>query len=148
MPPAGISTDQVKAFLEAYASAFQRLEKDAVADRYGYPAHVITYNGGVRLLAVPSREAWTAIIERILEMYKAMGVRRADMRDLRVSDVSPQVAQARLVWVLHGEGDRPLYEFEATYTLALLEGELKIVQVISENEQPKFLGVMRARGSA
>jgi hypothetical protein len=35
--------------------------------------------------------------------------------------------------------------FEATYTLAQTDGELKIVQVISENEQPKFMGVMRAR---
>ena len=146
MSPAGISTEQVKAFLEAYASAFQRLDKDAVADRYSYPAHVVTHNGGVRLLAVPSREAWTAVIERILQMYGAMGVRRAAMNELRVVGISSQVAQARLVWALRGEGDKPLYEFEATYTLVLFEGELKIVQVISENEQPKFQGVMRERG--
>jgi ketosteroid isomerase-like protein len=146
MSPAGISTEQVKAFLEAYASAFQRLDKDAVADRYSYPAHVVTHNGGVRLLAVPSREAWTAVIERILQMYGAMGVRRAAMNELRVVGISSQVAQGRLVWALRGEGDKPLYEFEATYTLALFEGELKIVQVISENEQPKFQGVMRERG--
>jgi hypothetical protein len=146
MATAGISTEQVTAFLEAYASAFQRLDKDAVADRYAYPAHVVTYNGGVRLLAVPSREAWTAVIERILQMYGAMGVRRAGMVDLRVANISPQIAQARLVWALRGDGDKPLYEFAATYFLALFEGELKIVQVISENEQPKFQGVMRARG--
>lgn len=146
MSTAGITTDQVRAFLEAYASAFQRLDKDAVADRYGYPAHAVTYNGGVGLVAIPSREAWTAVIERILQMYGATGVRRAAMRELRVTDVSPQVAQARLVWALHGEGDRLLYEFEATYTLALLENELKIVQVITENEQPKSRGVMRERG--
>jgi ketosteroid isomerase-like protein len=141
-----LSTEQVTAFLEAYASAFQRSDKDAVADRYAYPAHVVTHDGGVRLLAVPSREAWTAVIERILQMYGAMGVRTAAMVDLSVVNISPQVAQARLVWALRGEGDRPLYEFEATYTLALLDGELKIVQVVSENEQPKFQGVMRARG--
>jgi ketosteroid isomerase-like protein len=141
-----LNTEQVTAFLEAYASAFQRSDKDAVADRYAYPAHVVTHDGGVRLLAVPSREAWTAVIERILQMYGAMGVRTAAMVDLSVVNISPQVAQARLVWALRGEGDRPLYEFEATYTLALLDGELKIVQVVSENEQPKFQGVMRARG--
>jgi ketosteroid isomerase-like protein len=147
MSATGVSTELVTAFLEAYASAFQRLDKDAVADRYAYPAHVVTHNGGVRLLAVPSREAWTAVIERILQMYGAMGVHSAAMVDLSVVNISPQVAQARLVWVLRGEGDKPLYEFEATYTLALVDGELKIVQVISENEQPKFQGVMRARSS-
>ena len=146
MTAAGIKSGQVKAFLEAYASAFQRLDKDAVADRYAYPAHVVTYNGGVRLLAVPTREAWTAVIERILQMYGAMGVRTAAMVDLRVVSISPHVAQARLVWGLRGQGETPLYEFEATYTIALFDGELKIVQVISENEQPKFQGVMRARG--
>jgi len=146
MSAAGISIERVKAFLEAYASAFQRLDKDAVADRYAYPAHVVTYNGGVRLLAVPTREAWTAVIERILQMYGALGVRHAAMKELRVVNISPQIAQARLVWVLRGEGDKPLYEFEATYTLALFEGELKVVQVISENEQPKLQDVMRARG--
>jgi len=142
----GINAERVRAFLDGYASAFQRLDRDAVADRYGYPAHVITYDGGVRLLAVPSREAWTAVIERILEMYRAMDVRGAAIRELRVSGVSPQVAVARVRWALHGDGDRPLYEFDATYTLALFDGELRIVQVVSENEQPKFLGVMRARG--
>jgi hypothetical protein len=148
MTGAGIDTGRARAFLEAYASAFERMDKEAVADRYGYPAHAVTYDGGVGLVAVPTREAWTAVIERILEMYRAMGVRRAAMRDLRVTEVSAQVAQARLVWTLHGEGGRLLYEFEATYTLALLAGELKIVQVITENEQPKFRAVMSARGSA
>ena len=146
MTAPGISAEQVRAFLDGYASAFQRLDRDAVADRYSYPAHVVTYDGGVRLLAVPSREAWMVVIERILEMYRAMGVRGAAIRELRVSDVSPEVALARLRWALHGDGDRPLYEFDASYTLALFDGELRIVQVVSENEQPKFLGVMRARG--
>jgi ketosteroid isomerase-like protein len=146
MSGTGISAEAVKAFLESYASAFQRSDKDAVADRYAYPIHVVTYNGGVRLLAIQSREGWIAVVERILSMYTAMGVRRADMGDLRVVNISPLVAQARVVWDLHGEGDKPLYKFDATYTLALFDGELKIVQVISENEQPKFQGVMRERG--
>lgn len=145
MSTPGSASDQAKAFLVAYAADFQRLDGAAVADRYSYPAHVVTYDGGVRVLAVPSREVWTAVIERILEMYRAMGVRGADIRDLRVTEISPQLAQARLVWALRGEADRPLYEFDATYTLALVEGEMKIVQVISENEQPKFMGVMRGR---
>ncbi|MDP9283025.1 MAG: hypothetical protein M3P38_13105 [Chloroflexota bacterium] len=146
MSAAGISGDQARAFLEAYASAFQRQDKDAVADRYAYPAHVVTHNADVALVPVPSRDAWLVVIERILQMYRAMGVRRAAMVDLRVIDVSPQIAQAHLTWDLRGEGDKPLYEFEATYTLALFNDELKIVQVISENEQPKFMGVMRERG--
>jgi hypothetical protein len=142
----GITTDQARAFLEAYASDFQRQDKDAVADRYAYPAHVVTHDAGVALVAVPSREVWLAVIERILKMYGAMGVRRATMVDLHVDSVSAQIAQAHLTWDLHGEGDKPLYQFEATYTLALLNHGLKIVQVISENEQPKFQGVMRERG--
>jgi ketosteroid isomerase-like protein len=146
MPDAGISPEAVRAFLESYASAFERADKDAVADRYAYPVHVVTHNGGVRLLAIPSREAWIAVVERILGMYSAMGVRRAEMRDLRIASISPLVAQASLVWALRGDGDKPLYDFDATYTVALVDGALKIVQVISENEQPKFMGVMRERG--
>lgn len=146
MAATGISADQARAFLEAYASDFQRQDKDAVADRYAYPAHVVTHDGGVTLVPAPSREAWLAVIERILKMYGAMGVRRAAITDLSVVTVSPQIAQAQLTWDLHGEDDRPLYQFEATYTLALLDDGIKIVQVISENEQPKFMGVMRSRG--
>jgi len=142
----GITTDQARAFLEAYASDFQRQDKDAVAGRYAYPAHVVTYDGGVALVPAPSREAWVAVIERILKMYAAMGVRRAAMVDFTVAGVAPQIAQVQLTWDLRGDGDRPLYQFAATYTLALLNDGLKIVQVISENEQPKFMGVMRARG--
>jgi len=36
--------------------------------------------------------------------------------------VSPQVALARVRWALQGSGDQPLYEFDATYTLALFDG--------------------------
>src|SRR5438093_13548017 len=74
MSTPGISAEQVRAFLDGYASAFQPLDKEAVADRYAYPAHVITYDDGVRLLAVPTREVWTAVIDRILETYRAMDV--------------------------------------------------------------------------
>ena len=69
MATTGISTDQARAFLEAYASDFQRQDKDAVADRYAYPAHVVTHDGhdgGVALVPAPSREAWLVVIERIL----------------------------------------------------------------------------------
>ena len=121
MATTGISTDQARAFLEGYASDFQRQDKDAVAARYAYPAHVVTHDGGIALVAAPSREA-------------------------SVVTVSPRIAQARLTWDLHGEGDKPLYRFEAIYTLALVDDGLKIVQVISENEQPKFMGAMRERG--
>jgi len=93
MSAAGISTEQVKAFLEAYASAFQRLDRDAVADRYAYPAHVVTYDGGVRLVAVASREVWIGVVERILQMYSAMGVRHAAMTALGVVTISPLVAR-------------------------------------------------------
>jgi len=124
MTAAGISSDQARTFLEAYASDFQRQDKDAVADRYAYPAHVVTYDGGVALVPAPTREAWLAVIERILKMYGAMGVRRAAMIDLSVVSVSPQIAQAHLTWDLRGDGDRPLYQFEATYTLAMLDGGL------------------------
>src|ERR1700704_3494431 len=106
MTAAGIKSGQVKAFLEAYASAFQRLDRDAVADRYAYPAHVVTHDGGVRLLAVPTREVWTAVIERLLQMYGAMGVRQAVMGDLRVVFLSPQIPQARTTWKLRGEGEK------------------------------------------
>ena len=76
MSAPGISAEQVRVFL-AYASAFQRLDKDAVADR-------------------------------------AMGVRGAAIRELRVSEVSPQIALARVRWALQGSGDQPLYEFDAS----------------------------------
>ena len=60
-----------------------------------------------------------------------MGVRAAAIRDLRVTDVSPQLAQAHVVWSLQSDGDLPLYDFAAIYTLALIDGAPKIVQVIS-----------------
>ena len=50
-----------------------------------------------------------------------------------------RIGQCLVVGAVEGDG----LELAGT-----LDGELKIVQVISENEQPKFLGVMRARGSA
>jgi ketosteroid isomerase-like protein len=122
MSATGISTEQARAFLEAYAAAFQRQDKDAVADRYAYPAHVVTHDGGIALVPAPSREAWLAVIERILQMYRAMGVRRAAMLDQAALPV---------------RGD--------LYACAI-QRRTQDRSGISENEQPKFMGVMRERG--
>lgn len=127
----------VRAFLQRYASAFERMDKDAVADHFGYPLHVVTYGDTVGLLGAPSRDDWVAVIERILDLYRTIGVRRASVGDLRVVQRSDQVVEASVRWTLRGEGDRLLYEFDAAYTLAWLDGRPKIVQIVAESERPK-----------
>lgn len=67
-----------------------------------------------------------------------MGVRGAGIRELRVSDVSPEVALARVRWALQGDRDQPLYEFDATDARARLVERHPQLPPIGDRDERRF----------
>ena len=69
--------------------------------------------------------------------YRAIGVRSAEVRELRVTELTPRLAQAAVRWgLIDGEGGR-LYDFDAAYTLADLGQGMRIT-AIAHNETPRL----------
>lgn len=129
----------VDAFFESYRMAFERLDAPAIADHFAYPSHITSDMGAgdTVLIPVAAKQEWIGQIERLLAMYRAIGFRSARVLNLTPTELSPHLVQAMVHWALHDGEGRPLYSFQAIYTLATINDTLRIT-AISHNEIPQY----------
>jgi len=126
----------IELFFASYREAFERADVAAVAAHFGESVHVASDTGaGVRLELSTGAE-WRAVIERLLTLYRAIGVGRAEPRGLDVVGLSERLAQASVGWALFDDDGRALYEFRALYTLAHDGTRWRIVAV-AHDELPQ-----------
>jgi hypothetical protein len=83
------------------------------------------------------RETWLPQIERLVAAYRELGVRSAETLELQVIELTPRLAQATVHWGLVDHAGGPIYEFDASYTLADLGDGLRIT-AIAHNETPRL----------
>ncbi len=124
---------RVNTFFESYRAAFERLDAPAIADHYAYPSHITSDTGEIVLVPIAAREEWIGKIERLLDMYRAIGFCSARTLDIKAIQLSPRLVQIVVHWALYDGTARTLYDFEATYTLAKVGDALRIAAV-SHNE--------------
>jgi hypothetical protein len=103
--------------------------------------------GEVELTAAPARDEWRDQIERLIDMYRAIGVRSARILQMTSTDLSPRVAQTMIHWALRDGSGGDLYDFHALYTLVEVEGELRI-GAIAHDEVPRAQDFMARRSDA
>ncbi len=127
----------VTAFFNSYRAAFERFDAPAVAGHFVYPCHVTQEGDQIRLIPVATKPEWTGMLEQLLAMYRSIGVTSAHMLDLKTIELSPRLMLASLHWALHDATGRPLYDFDALYTLAEIEGGLRIT-ALAHNELPRY----------
>ena len=142
-------TAAVTRFLDSYRAAFERFDAPAIADHFAFPCHVVGAGEEVSLLAVSSREEWLPVLERLLGMYRAIGVGSARIAHLSVADLGPNLTQALVQWTLQDGAGHPLYAFDAAYTLAGVGGTLRVA-ALAHNEMPRsreLLVRLRAQSS-
>ena len=140
----------IAAFFESYRAAFERFDAAKIADHFAFPCHVTGDGEPIALLPVADKASWVAQLERLLGMYRAIGVSTARLAGLEVSELSPRLFQAAVHWKLFDAQARPLYAFEAVYTLALVDDDRLRVAAIAHNEMPRYrecLGRLRPPSS-
>ena len=115
----------VQEFLDAYRAAFEAFD----------------------VTAVPTLDAWTPQIERIIDAYRALGVATAVMGPLQVLGVTPRLAQAAVRWRLRDADGGTIYEFDASYSLADLGDGFRIT-AIAHNESPRLRAALGSRQGA
>lgn len=123
----------VHRFFDAYRAAFEALDVSAIADLFGYPCQIASDAGDVTVSAIPTREAWVPQLARLVDAYRAIGVRSAEIVELRATELTPRLAEAVVHWRLIDAGDRTLYDFDASYTLADFGDGMRIT-AIAHNE--------------
>lgn len=133
----GETAENVNAFFESYRAAFERLDAPAIADHFAYPSHITSDTGEIVLVPIPAKQDWTGEIEGLLGMYGAIGFGSARVLNMELTEIPPRLVQAVVLWELRdGEGSI-LYDFQAIYTLAEIDGALRI-SAIAHNEIPRY----------
>lgn len=140
-----VERSKAEEFLKAYRAAFEAFDVGAIADLFSYPCQITSDAGEIDVTLAPTREAWLRQIERLVAAYRAIGVRSAEVLDLRVAELTPRLAQAAVRWRLIGEAGEPLYEFDAAYTLADFGQGLRVT-AISHNETPRLRAAVERGG--
>lgn len=124
-------------FYDSYRTAFERLDVAAIAEHFTFPLHLAGDDDQLTLFSVASREVLAARLERLLGMYRAIHFGSARVGSIEPTEISPRLLLARVHWELHNLDGRPLYDFEVCYTLAEIEGALKIT-AIAHAELPRY----------
>jgi ketosteroid isomerase-like protein len=136
----------IQAFFDSYRAAFERRDAKAIADHFRFPLHVTGDAGEVSAVAIPAVEAWVPQLERLLAGYAQLGVHTARMLETRTTRFSPRLAQAAVQWALETSAGKPIYQFDATYTLAKT-GETYKITTIVHNEQLRAKEMLLVRAS-
>jgi hypothetical protein len=134
----------VSEFVEGYRRAFAACDAEAIADMFAYPCQLTSDESEITVTTVPTREAWLPQVEQLVAAYKAIGVRAAEILELQMTELTPQLAQVVVHWALVDGAGARIYEFDAAYTLADLSQGLRIT-AIAHNETPRLRALLGAR---
>ena len=127
----------VAALFESYRSAFERQDALAIAEHYAFPMLSTIDTGKIAVTPVASKAELSSQLERLLAMYRAIGVGSARILKLSSLEFSPRLAQVSVEWELCGGSGELLYGFQAAYTVGLIDGALRITGV-AHNEIPRY----------
>jgi hypothetical protein len=130
-------TADVRAFFTLYCTAFIRQDAPAIAKHFADLIHVASDTGDDVTVQVATAAEWRTTIDRLLERYRAIDVGSVEAIGLATDALSPRLVQARLRWALRDKSARPLYEFDAMYTLARHTETFRIT-AIAHNETPQY----------
>jgi hypothetical protein len=130
-------TADVRAFFTGYCTAFIRQDAPAIAKHFADLVHVAGDDGRDVSVHVATAAEWRKTIDGLLDMYRAIDVAFVEATALATDALSPRLVQARVRWALSDRAAKPLYEFDAMYTLARHTETFRIT-AIAHNEIPEI----------
>jgi ketosteroid isomerase-like protein len=136
----------VRALLESYRDAFERLDAAAIADHFAYPSHITGDADEIALMQLSNRQDCLAAVEKVLAMHRELEAPSGSIRDLSIVELSPRLTHASLRMEVHGRAGEALYDFEAAYTLAETRSGWRIA-AIAHNQIPRLLECIARRQS-
>lgn len=127
----------VDAFFDSYRAAFERSDVSAIADHFAFPLHITSDAGQVPLLTFATRQDWIGRVQQLLARRRAIGFSFARALNLVAIELSSRLVHAVVHWALLDEAGGTLYDFNAAYSLATIDGVVRIT-AISHNEVPRY----------
>jgi len=127
----------VRAFFTSYCTAFIRQDAPAISKLFANLVHIASDAGDDVEIRVATGAEWRKTIDHLLEMYRAIDFGSAEALALGTDALSSRLVQARIRWALYDRASKPLYEFDAMYTLARHTDIFRIT-AIAHNEIPQY----------
>jgi hypothetical protein len=134
----------VRALLESYRDAFERLDSGAIADHFAYPSHITSDADEIALLQLSNRQDCLAAVEKVVAMHRELDAPTGSICDLSIVELSPRLTQASLKMEVHGRSGGMFYDFEAIYTLAETRDGWRIA-AIAHNQIPRLVQCIARR---
>ncbi|WP_226663958.1 hypothetical protein [Microbulbifer aggregans] len=133
-----------KLFLE-YRRLFEARDAEQIADFYRFPIHYYFSNGEKSQL---SREYFIGRVEKLLKLYKKLGVTQIVGAVTDVNELNENTSLATLNWVLldtSAEKPRQIYSAFTRYIVSDFEGTLKIDGLIGVDETLRLKQALRSK---
>jgi len=144
----------VEEFFESYRLEYERADASAITSYFAFPLQVVSDTGDYRdamgeivVMHVPSPDEWTSQIDRLLAAYAKLGIAAARVVESETFELSPRLFQAVLRWELQDSHGDQVYRFDAAYTLARIDGALRIT-ALAHNERPRLQALLARRSPA
>jgi hypothetical protein len=130
-------TADVRAFFTTYVTAYIRQDVPAICKHFADLVHISGDNGDRVTVHVETNAEMSKTMGHLMEMYRAIDFGSAEVLALGTDEMSQRLVQARLRWLLRDKAGKPLYEFDAMYTLAR-HTELFRITALAHNEIPEY----------
>lgn len=105
--------DEIAAFFVEYIDAFARDDADALSELWDTVGLFPSPTGNFAM----ERQTFHDHVVTLMNFYRLQGVVRPEGELLSAAELFPNVAQARLAYRMHGEGDKLVGEWEHVYIL-------------------------------
>ena len=123
-------TDDLRAYFERYAAAFEAFDAAAIAGHYATPA-LLVRDGVPTTLASP--EAVLDSVERLLDLHRAWGVETARVAAVAEVEAAPEHRIARVDWRLGRRASRVRWTYTTTYVLVQADADGRIVAALTHD---------------
>ena len=138
---------EVAAFIDSYRHAFEALDASRIAEHFAYPLHIAGDGRDVSLATAANLQDWLGSLERLVDLYRSVGVHEARLLGLVETPIAPRLAQVLVHWGLMDLAGEPIYDFHAGYTVAKMGDGLRIV-AIAHDEVPRYRAYLARRQPA
>ena len=110
--------EEIAEFFEEYVEAFASSDADALSELWDAVGLFPSPTGNFAM----ERQAFRDHCVTLMDFYSQQGVVRPEGELLSATELFPNVAQARMAYRMHGEGDELVAEWEHVYVLSRRDG--------------------------
>lgn len=123
------SESLITPFIKSYARSFANFDSKAIINYYTYPCTIWHHHNYIF-----NENDFYHNLTLLLNKYKKLGLKKAISNVLAITELSNNICQVQVLWILYNQQNEVVSTFEVLYTMLINENQMKIFNVININE--------------